>query len=84
MMLEWKMKQTMGSLSLFFFSSLSISFCVVLVLSNFFFENEGDFVLFCFSCSSLCTIIIQYSVSYSVSSPMQLASEEDPSYSLLS
>lgn len=49
-----------------------------------FFETKVIFVSFCFSCSSLCTIIIQYSVSYSVSSPVQLASEEDASYSLLS
>lgn len=65
------------------FSSLTIFLCVVgpLTFFFFFFENEGDFVS---HCSSLCMIIIQYSVSYSVSSPVQLASGEDASYSLLS
>lgn len=83
MMLEWKMKQTMGSLSLFLLSSLSVSFCVVLVLSKFFFKMKVILPRFV-SLALLSTIIIQYSVSYSVSSPVQLASEEDASYSLLS
>lgn len=80
----------MGSPFTFLFSSLSISFCALLVLlflffcCFLFFENEGDFVSYCFSCSSFCMIIIQYSVSYSISSPVQLASGEDASHSLLS
>jgi len=70
--------------SLFF--SLYLILCVVgpfifIFCCFLFFENEGDFVS---HCSSLCMIIIQYSVSYSVSSPVQLASGEDASYSLLS
>lgn len=61
---------------------LSLSLCAGLVLPKFL-ENEGGFVSFCLSCSSLCVIIIQGSVRYSLSSLVQLALEEDDSYSLL-